>query len=117
VKQQKALELVATLRPLALPWQVGCEFVAASRKLVPFGFGEADAWAALENMQDMADAVFLPDRAVWVLARDLHQHRQFSFWDAMLVAACIRGGATNLYTEDLHAGATVEQLAIRNPFA
>ena len=31
-KQRLAQRLVAAVRPLALPWQVGCEFVAASRK-------------------------------------------------------------------------------------
>lgn len=32
-KQQRARELVRTVRPLTLLWQVGCEFIAASRKL------------------------------------------------------------------------------------
>jgi predicted nucleic acid-binding protein len=29
-KQAIAQQLIATVRPLALPWQVGCEFIAAS---------------------------------------------------------------------------------------
>jgi hypothetical protein len=32
-KQALAQQLIASTRPLALPWQVGCEFIAASRKL------------------------------------------------------------------------------------
>lgn len=43
-KQRIAQELVAVTRPLALPWQVGCEFIAACRKLAPFGFSEQQAW-------------------------------------------------------------------------
>jgi predicted nucleic acid-binding protein len=39
-KQALAQQLIATVRPLALPWQVGCEFVAASRKLASAGFTE-----------------------------------------------------------------------------
>lgn len=37
-KQAIAQQLIATTRPLALPWQVGCEFIAASRKLAAVGF-------------------------------------------------------------------------------
>ncbi len=43
-KQQVAQQLIASVRPLALPWQVGCEFMAASRKLTALGFDEAKAW-------------------------------------------------------------------------
>ncbi len=32
-KKRIALDVIAITRPLALPWQVGCEFVAASRRL------------------------------------------------------------------------------------
>ncbi len=42
-KQAIAQQLVATTRPLALLWQVGCEFIAASRKLAPLGFTEDQA--------------------------------------------------------------------------
>jgi predicted nucleic acid-binding protein len=42
-KQTVAQQLIAGLRPLALPWQVGCEFIAASRNLAPSGFTEAQA--------------------------------------------------------------------------
>ena len=45
-KQAIAQQLVATVRPLALPWQVGCEFIAASRKLAVVGFTAAHAWDA-----------------------------------------------------------------------
>jgi predicted nucleic acid-binding protein len=60
-KQQRAQELIQEASPLTLPWQVGCEFIAASRKLEPFGFSEEDAWAALEDMCNMADAIPMPE--------------------------------------------------------
>lgn len=116
-KQEEALGLIARLRPLGLPWQVGCEFIAASRKLAPCGFSEVDAWAALQDMQDMADAVFMPDLALWPLARDLNLRHQLSFWDAMLVAACQHGGVTKLYSEDLQSSEHFGDLEIKNPFA
>src|SRR5207248_5375174 len=36
-KQGIAQQLIAATRPLALPWQVGCEFVGASKKLATVG--------------------------------------------------------------------------------
>jgi hypothetical protein len=59
-KQGRAQQLIATVRPLALPWKVGCEFVAASRKLASAGFTEAQAWAALTVMRSLADVILLP---------------------------------------------------------
>ena len=61
-KQALASSLIAAARPLALPWQVGCEFVAASRKLAAAGFTEAHAWAALTAIQGLADVILLPAR-------------------------------------------------------
>src|SRR5688572_19180164 len=51
VRQRKAQEVIASATPLALVWQVGCEFVAASRKLAAHGFTTDQAWASLEDMQ------------------------------------------------------------------
>jgi predicted nucleic acid-binding protein len=42
-KQAIAQQLIAEVAPLTLPWQVGCEFVSAARKLATAGFSEADA--------------------------------------------------------------------------
>jgi len=64
-KQGVAQQLIATTRPLALPWQVCCEFVAASRKLAAVGFKESQAWAALAAMQAIADAILLPVPDLW----------------------------------------------------
>lgn len=67
-KQQRALELVKTVRPLALPWQVGCEFMAASRKLRTVGWTEGQAWAALSKMGRLVNAILLPDVTLWPAA-------------------------------------------------
>lgn len=64
-KQLVAQNLIATLRPLALPWQVGCEFIAASRKLASLGFDEPQAWSALTQMQAMANVMLLPTPHLW----------------------------------------------------
>ena len=50
VKQQKARHLTTNLASSALLWQVACEFIAASRKLAPFGFTQAQAWREIERL-------------------------------------------------------------------
>ncbi len=51
VKQQKAVDLTIGLTDGALLWQVACEYIAASRKLMPFGFTQAQAWRELGRMR------------------------------------------------------------------
>ncbi len=114
-KQQIAEQLITTM-PQILLWQVGCEFIAASRKLAAIGFTEDQAWAALADMQSIAAQVAIPDIQVWTDAQDLQKRHALSFWDALLVAACIRGGAQTLYSEDLGAPRTIENLSLVNPF-
>ncbi len=42
----------------------------------------------------------------------------FSFWDALIVEAALRGGAADLLlTEDMHDGRVIEGMRIENPFA
>jgi predicted nucleic acid-binding protein len=115
-KQAKALELIDRVEPMALLWQVGCEFLAAARKLEPFGFARQDAWDALDDMQAMADAVLLPDPDVWKLARDLESQFTLSFWDALIVAGCIRGGVKTLHSEDISGAKEYHGVEVVSPF-
>lgn len=39
-----------------------------------------------------------------------------SFWDAMILAACLESGVTRLYSEDFGAYQQVDGLEIVNPF-
>jgi predicted nucleic acid-binding protein len=115
-KQEVARRLIEDARPWVLPWQVGCEFLAAARKLEPFGFTADDAWAVLADMQVIASAILLPEPMLWAETRTLSGRFTLSFWDALLVAPCLRGGVKTLYTEDMGAPRTVEGLALVNPF-
>jgi hypothetical protein len=48
---EESVSLTTGMGDGALLWQVACEFVAASRKLAPFGFTQAEAWRELEGLR------------------------------------------------------------------
>jgi predicted nucleic acid-binding protein len=116
-KRALARRLVVTLDDMLLPWQVGCEFMAATRKLAAIHFTNEMAWRALDRMRQLADQIALPDAADWSTARDLQQNDMLSFWDALLLATCLRHGVTTLYTEDFGSPRTIRGINVLNPFA
>lgn len=116
VKWHKARELGHNMPDGALLWQVGCEFLAASRKLTPIGYTQAQAWRELEQLRALWQLI-LPSEKVFVLAEQLTSAHNLSFWDAMIVAACVEGGITRLYTEDFDDSVSkTTGVEIVNPF-
>jgi len=109
------LDLVASASDGILPWQVACEFVAASRKLADQGFTAAAAWQRLAEFLALFPLI-IPAPAVLERARALHVEQKWAFWDATLVSACIEAGVGRLYSEDL-PGRRIETLEIVDPFA
>lgn len=114
-RQQVALDLVSRADDGVLLWQVACEFVAASRKLRSQGFTTVDAWARLADYLAIFPLI-LPTAGALERARLLHAEGGWSFWDSMIVAACLECGVTRLYTEDVPGHAVHEPLEIVNPF-
>jgi predicted nucleic acid-binding protein len=114
-RQRQALDLIERAVDGVLLWQVACEFIAASRKLSAQGFTAADAWNRLAEFQGLFPLV-QPSAAALVHARELHLERRVSFWDAMILGACIDAKVEILYTEDLPA-ASLASPRLVNPFA
>ena len=116
VKQQKARALTASLTDGALLWQVACEFIAASHKLTAVGFTQTQAWHELEKLRVLWRLI-VPSENVFVHAEQLTASHNLSFWDAMIVAACMEGSITRLYTEDFdNSLKKVTGVEIINPF-
>ena len=113
-KQRRAFEFLAAAQDGVLLWQVAVEFVAASRKLALQGFTPAHAWARLDELMAVL-RLMVPSQKVFEYARPLHQEQGLSFWDAMVIAACMDCGVHTLYSEDL-PGRAIENLQIVNPF-
>ncbi len=57
------------------------------------------------------------DRAVLILAAIARSRSMsFSFWDALILEAALKGGADRLLTEDLQHGQAIEGLRVEDPF-
>jgi predicted nucleic acid-binding protein len=116
LKQQKARAVTANIQDGALLWQVACEFIAASRKLAVVSYTQAQAWRELEQLRGLWKLV-LPSENVFMRAETLTAAHNLSFWDAMIVAACMEGGVTRLYTEDFDDSLSkTTGVEIINPF-
>ena len=57
------------------------------------------------------------DVALILAASQLEERHGLSFWDALIVEAARRSGATRLLTEDLQSGREIGGVRIENPFA
>ena len=89
-------------------------FVTLTRK-VSQRCSSAEALAVLEDLT--AWPVMVVDYAAIRAAVGLAEQAKLSFWDALVVVAAARIGATVLYTEDMNDGQEVLGVRITNPFA
>jgi predicted nucleic acid-binding protein len=94
--------------------QVLNEFVAvlAGKLQKPW----AEVLKALDVIRDFCpDPVPLTiathEKALLIVAR-----YRYHIFDALLIAAALKGSCTTLYSEDMHDGQVIEGLTIRNPF-
>jgi len=117
-KQTRARELVKqhTLAGDALiSAQVLQEFyVIVTRKLAK-PLAPEQAYRAVQDFIAALPVVQL-DTDLILSAIKRSQKDILSFWDALIIQAALKGGATILYTEDLQDGRKIERLCIKNPF-
>src|SRR5882672_9351389 len=100
-RQQIALDLISNTSEAVILWQVACEFIAASRKLDRQGFTAADAWARLSELLAVCPLMVPRNAAVLDRAKHLHLAHGVSFWDALILSACLDAGVLVLYSEDV----------------
>jgi predicted nucleic acid-binding protein len=68
-------------------------------------------------VDELSKQVIVPiDASLVHLALQRSQKSRISYWDALIVEAAIRSGATTLYTEDMHHGTRYGNLQLHNPF-
>ena len=114
-KRSRAKELFkayALRGHMLLSTQVVQEFYAAgSRKL---GMPRRELHQAVAALLDSPLIVVGPSQIM--LALQLEEQYQISFWDSLILAAAESGGAGVLYTEDLNDGQQYGSVMVRNPF-
>jgi predicted nucleic acid-binding protein len=49
-------------------------------------------------------------------ATELQERHKYSFWDSLVIAAAVEGGATAVISEDLGESHKIKGVTIRNPF-
>jgi predicted nucleic acid-binding protein len=112
---QALLDVLWRTRSGVLSTQVLQEFyVVTTRKFdPPMRRGAAREIVALYGEWPIVQV----DVALILAASKLEERHAFSFWDALVVEAARRCGATRLLTEDLQAGRRIGDISIENPFA
>ena len=56
------------------------------------------------------------DPSTVLLASEIAERNQISFWDALIVASASNAGADRILSEDLSHGQIIEGIVIENPF-
>lgn len=117
-KHQKARDLLTGLWESGLgivSTQVLQEFHVTVTRKIP---KPLDLATAREIIADFLTwDVVVNDGDAILRAIDVQEKHGFSFWDSMVIAAAITGGAALLLTEDLTDGQKIGGVEIRNPFA
>lgn len=117
-KGAQALQLVESL-PLGetvLLWQVVCELGAVLSRIGSRARNVRDRQAAIDSVRTMFPLVY-PTENVLDNAWRLHRDLGLSYWDALLIGACLDAGVTQLFTEDIQSRPIIEGVKITNPFA
>jgi predicted nucleic acid-binding protein len=111
---QALLEGLWASRTGALSTQVLQEFyVVATRKFdPPMSRRAAREVVALYGMWPLVQV----DLPLILTASRLEERHKLSFWDALVVEAARRAGATRLISEDLQSGRLIGGVRIENPF-
>ena len=113
-RHKVALDLITNAQDAVLLWQVGCEFISASRKLHKQGFTSTHAWNRLAEFRDLLPLV-LPTDGILARAKELHLVRKASLWDALILTACVEAGVDTFYFEDLPGFDDFEGVRVSTP--
>lgn len=115
-KQRKAEEVLISLRQQklgVLSMQVLQEFYSTVTRKLRLPIPKAEARAIVEDFSHWCVA---PTAADIQKAFQIEDQARIGFWDAMIVAAAVRAGATRILSEDLNPGQIIAGITIENPF-
>jgi predicted nucleic acid-binding protein len=121
VKRDKARRLLQQLEsgpdPTVTLWQVIGEVTQQLRRWQSLGrMSGQERSKHIETFRWLFPLV-MPEPVAFDLALDLAERYSLSHWDSMLLGACKSAGVTTLFTEDIGAPRTIDDIELRNPFA
>lgn len=113
-KQRKAKELLAG-SGWFVSWQVLQEFssVALHRFKVPLMPLDLSDYLTLKLWPRCR---ILPSEVILTKALAIHARYGFRYYDSLVVASAMAGGAKTLFSEDLQHGQSIDSVTIENPF-
>ena len=116
-RHEMAVEVIRRLwqtKTAIISTQVLQEFYVNITRKIPQPLSPTLARQVLKNYLCWQVEINYPDTIL--LASEIHERHRLSFWDAMMVAAAVQGGAQSILTEDLNPGQLIEGIRIVNPF-
>jgi predicted nucleic acid-binding protein len=115
-KQQTAQKILFALqreRSGAVSMQVLQEFYNTVTRKLASPLSKVDARAIVEDFSHWC----VETTPVEIMrAFQIEDEAKIGFWDALIVAAAIKSGATRILSEDLNPGQTIAGIQIENPF-
>jgi predicted nucleic acid-binding protein len=88
-------------------------FVNVTRKIA----NPLDVITAKEIVKDFLKwKIVIIDGEIILEAIDIYSKYKYSFWDSMIIASAIEGGARAILSEDLSDMQLIKGLTIKNPF-
>ena len=116
-KSQELIEKALTQGVGFISFQVVQEFinVALRKSLPPAPMSPQEVKTYLIKILSPLCEIF-PNIELYERTLDIQEKTQFHFYDSLIVASALQGGAKILYSEDLSSGQRIDYLTIRNPF-
>lgn len=117
IKQRQAEDILLGLRQArlgALSMQVLQEFYTNVTRKIKMPLSKADARGIVN---DFAHWCVETTPAEITRAFQIEDEARIGFWDALIVAAAIKSGATRILSEELNPGQIIAGIKIENPFA
>lgn len=113
-RSKRAEELLA--RRCAVSIQGLNEFANVARRKLEMSWG--DIGEAIESIRLLCPSILPLDVETHGTALQLAARYRLSFYDALMIAAALKGGCETLWSEDMHDGLVIEdRMQIINPFS
>jgi predicted nucleic acid-binding protein len=116
IAQQLLQQLSIGPEPTVLLWQVLGELSNQLRRWRAQGRLTDTEFGQHVHVLRQPFALVTPTPDAFDIAMSLSERYTLSHWDSMLLGACISAGVKRLYTEDIGAPRTIDDLELVNPF-